>query len=418
MAKVIPFKALRYSDKVDISKVVAPPYDIISPAEQDMFYETTPYNVIRLEYGKEIPTDSDSDNKYTRAREYLNKWIEDGILKLDENPGFYIYEQLFTLPSGEEKKLRGIMGLVELSPFSDGIVLPHEETLSKAKTDRFNLMSETFCNFSPIYSLYIDSESLIKNEIDAKTKKDPDISFTSYEGLTQNLWIIQNDKISELFADKKLFIADGHHRYETAVNFKNSHSECSYVLMFMVGLEDDGLAVFPTHRMLSNLANFDETQTIAKLRKNFEIEKHSYTENLEITNMLAQNIELPTFAMYTGGSYYYKLTLRDKSTMDSVFPENSEAYRGLDVNVLHALILDEIFGIDKANMSDQKNLTYTKILDEAIGEVQSGAQQCSFLLNATKVREIKDISLAGEKMPQKSTYFWPKLTTGIVMNKF
>jgi len=188
--------------------------------------------------------------------------------------------------------------------------------------------------------------------------------------------------------------------------------------MFLVSLEDDGLAVFPTHRMLSNLPAFNEDDTISKLQKNFQVEKMDFIENLEITDALSRNLDTPTFAMYTGKNYYYKLVLKDSAIMDTIFPNNSAAYRGLDVNVLHSLILDEIFGIDTENMANQKNLTYTKILDEAIGEVQIGTQQCSFLLNATKVHEIRDISLAGEKMPQKSTYFWPKLTTGIVMNKF
>lgn len=425
MAIVKPFQGMRYSDKVVIKDVVSPPYDIIPPSQQEELYQRSAYNVIRLEYGKEEAGDNESNNKYSRAGAYLHDWLKEGILKIEDKPAFYVYQQDFKLPNGMEKSLRGIVCLVKLEEFSKGIILPHEETLSKAKTDRFSLMSATNCNFSQIYSLYIDPQREIASTIDQAVSGEPVSAFASDEGIMQKLWLITDEtkmeQICKAFMDKQLFIADGHHRYETALNYYKSSGikESEYVMMFLVDMDHDGLAVFPTHRMLSDLENFQEQEILQKLNENFITEKIEIISNAEteIERVLASYQEA-TFAFYTGKSYFYRITLKSKEAMQQALPYKSDAYRGLDVSVLHTLILDKIMGIDMENMANQKNLTYTKILSEAIDEVKKGNQQCSFILNATKVYEIKDVSLAGEKMPQKSTYFWPKLITGLVMNYF
>lgn len=425
MAIVKPFQAMRYSKIVEIKDVVSPPYDIIPPSQQDELYNRSDYNVIRLEYGKKEQGDNENVNQYSRAGAYLKDWMEKGILRMEEKPAFYVYQQDFKLPNGMEKSLRGLVCLVKLEEFSKGVILPHEETLSKAKTDRFNLMSATNCNFSQIYSLYIDPEREIAKNIDDAVSDIPEAEFTSDEGISQKLWLItdpeQMDKISSGFADMQLFIADGHHRYETALNYHKSIdiNGSGYVMMFLVDMDHDGLAVFPTHRMLANLESFNETEVIEKLSDNFTTEKVVILSDpeKEIENALEASVTT-AFALYTGKDYFYKIMLANQDAMKQALPNQSDAYRGLDVSVLHTLILDKIMGIDMENMANQKNLTYTKILSEAIDEVDKGNQQCAFILNATKVYEIKDVSLAGEKMPQKSTYFWPKLITGLVMNNF
>jgi len=437
MAKVIPFKGLRYNlDKIgDLAVVTAPPYDIIPPAKQDELYAQNEYNVIRLEYGKEQDGDNESNNKYTRANEFLQNWISNDILKFEEKPAFYIYEQVFSLQPGVMKSFKGIISNVGVADFSENVVLPHEQTLSKAKSDRFDLMTATDANFSQIYSLYMDESGGLHAIINEQSKREPDVSFTSDEGILQNVWIITdegiNADITKLFADKQLFIADGHHRYETAINYRNKKREenpnytgdepFNYVMMMLVDMDDEGLVVFPTHRLIKDLPNFDEVNLVSLLTDNFNVSKiHVTDSNIAgiISEKMGKTLDEKMFSLYTGKNYYYLLELKDINIMDELFSDMPKELRHLDVTVLHSLILEQLLGIDKENMAAQKNLTYTRSLDEAITEVQAGKFQCSFIINSTKISEIKDVCLIGKRMPQKSTYFWPKLVTGIVISKF
>lgn len=413
MATVKAFKGMRFSSE-DLNSKVTPPYDIISPAEQAEFYEKDPYNVIRLEYGVINETDTDLDNRYTRAGKDLNKWLEDGILKIEDKPCFYVYEEEFSLADGTKKSIKGLISRVMLQEFSDNVVLPHEQTLSKAKEDRFNLMSTTFANFSQIYSLYMDKEQVIPTLIE-KSPKIELANFTDDYGIVQRLWKIEDEEyiteIEKAFKDKQLFIADGHHRYETGLRFKNAHpelEEAKDIMMFLIDLENDGLVIFPTHRIVFDL-DVDANEII-KNAKAFDVTECEKGEgNIE-------NAKMPSFVMVTPYKDYV-LTLKDYDYILKAIPEGSEAYRTLDVNVLHTLLLEPL-GIDKENMAAQKNLRYTRDENEAREEVAKGNANLAFLMNATRVDQIRDVSLAGEKMPQKSTYFYPKLTTGLVMNKF
>lgn len=354
-----------------------------------------------------------------------------GVLAKDEKTGIYIYEEEFTA-YGERKKVKGIYTRVRLREFSEGIVLPHEETLSKAKTDRFNLMSTTFCNFSAIYSMYTDEERVIRTKIDALSDRKPDVEFTDYEGIVQRLWCIFDEDeiafIEKAFEDKKLYIADGHHRYETALNFKKKLLEDgvikddthagNYCMMFLADIDHEGLVVFPTHRMVKDLKDFDSAKALEGMAQYFDVEKMACTKCLEKT--LLKNADKNAFGYYDGKDPYLlimKDTAEAKAALDAMLEGKSDAYKSLDVSVLHNLILEKIFGIDKENMANQINLNYTRSYDEAIEKVDAGAYNCSFLLNSTKVRQIKDVATAGEKMPQKSTYFYPKLITGLVMNE-
>lgn len=426
MADIRAFKALRYTDTKNMKNLVTPPYDIISPNAQKGYYEKDENNVIRLEYGYMNDDDNDTNNRYTRAAECLNKWLADGVLKTDEKNSFYIYEEIFE-HNGEKKSFKGIFARVRLEEFEKRIVLPHEETLSKAKQDRFLLMEHTECNFSPIYLLYMDEQRKIVDIINEKSKNSPDISFINEDGVLQNLWILNDvdaiESIEKGFSDKQLFIADGHHRYETALNFRNKKREenpnftgeegYNFVMSFLMDMDNPGLVVFPTHRMLKNLDNFSEHKITEALKENFTVEK---IDNTDIESGI-QSDDKKIFGFYTGKDYYYRITLKDESLTAKEMPTASEYYRALDVSVLHSMILEKYFGIDKENMASQKNLVYTRSYKEAVDSVKNGEFQCSFIINATKIRQIKDISLNNEKMPQKSTYFWPKLVTGIVMNK-
>lgn len=436
MATIIPFRGLRYDTNIvgDLSAVTTPPYDIISPEQQEKLYRAHPFSAIRLELPKEEEGDNSEHNKYTRAADTLNEWIESGVLKFDEKESIYVYGQEFTLPDGRHLSYKGVLCLVKLEEFEKGIILPHEETLSKAKNDRFNLMSATGCNFSSIYSLYLDEERAIAPCIDAVSQTQPQVRFTATDGVVQKLWAVDDEEtiktIARGFEGKQLFIADGHHRYETALNFRNSMREknpqasgdelYNYVMMFLVDMDEPGLVVFPTHRLIRDLPGFSETQVVDALVDMFDIEKISVENSAsdEIMKKLEANCEDKVFAMYTGKEFYYLLRLKNMEFQREALPDKSEAYIDLDVSILHTLILDRVFGIDSENMRDQRNLVYTRDAKEAEQKVKDGDFQCAFFLNATKIKQIKDVSLANEKMPQKSTYFYPKLITGLIMNKF
>ena len=425
MAEIKAFKGLRYTEKAgDINEIVCPPYDIISEQQRMEYLKTNENNIIRLELPK-------GENSYQVAGETLKKWLNDGILAKDDKESIYVYEMDFSAKNKKGIKVKGFISLVKLEEFSKGIVLPHEETLSKAKTDRFNLMSETFCNFSQIYSLYMDEDNSTFSLIDSASKGEPTSKITDADSVIHSLWCVTDEeiisKVSRKFDDKKLYIADGHHRYETALNFhkhlcetgvSTAESQSGYVCMMLVNMENDGLVVFPTHRIVRDLENFDKNALLEKCSGYFEItdENDIYTAEQKLDELYIKGEK--AFALYTGNKAYKLLVLKDKEIIKSFLPEMSDAYCGLDVSVLHSLVLERIFGIDKENMANQKNLTYTKILDEAISSVDEGKANCSFILNPTRVSEIRDVALANEKMPQKSTYFYPKLITGLVMNNF
>ena len=419
MAVVKGMKGLRYSEKAgDINSLICPPYDIISDKQREEYLAENPYNIVRLELPK-------GENRYADAGKTLNEWVNDGILVKDEKPSIYVYEMEFEA-YGQTKKVKGFVGLTELVDFSEGVVLPHEETLSKAKEDRFNLMKETYSNFSQIYALYNDNGEIF-SLINSCSQGEPTTEAVDADKVIHRLWKVSDEKIvaeiTEKFADKKLYIADGHHRYETALNFRKYLLEkgldCGEsIMMMLVDMENDGLVVFPTHRIVRDLKDFDADSVIEKCKEYFSTE--DFTDSNAVNKKLEElyNNGEKAFALYKGNGKFTVLTLKDKSAVKKFMPEKSDAYCGLDVSVLHTLILERILGIDKENMAQQINLTYTKIFDEAIETVDSGKANCSFILNPTKVSEIRDVALAGEKMPQKSTYFYPKMTTGLVMNKF
>ena len=438
MAKVIPFRGLRYNtEKVkELDAVTAPPYDIISPAEQQELYNKNEHNVIRLDYGMEFPEDTAENNRYTRSAAYLEEWLKEQDLLREEKPAFYIYEQIFSLDhENPNHSLKGIIGRVQLEEFSKRVVLPHEETISKAKEDRLKLMQTTASNMSQVYSLYMDEDKAIARLIEEQSDRKPDLTFITKESITQNIWMITdetlNAHISELFEEKQLFIADGHHRYETALNYRKlRHAEdgtqegsmsYDYIMMMLVSMSDGGLFVFPTHRMIKNLESFDEVLLVGYLTEEFTVSKIYFTEGNYaeiIMERLANTVDETLFGLYTGQNYYYLLKLKDTKSIDAAITDKSDAYKHLDVTVLHKMILEQYLGIDDENLKNQKNLVYTRDAEEAIQAVQDGGFHCSFLINPTKISQIKEIAQANEKMPQKSTYFWPKLVTGIVINKF
>ena len=422
MAEIKPFKALRFDTEKagSIDELVCPPYDIISDEQRQNYLAKNHNNIIRLELPK-------GDEPYKTAGEVLKKWIDSGILKKDEDDGIYIYEEEFSI-NGIHTKFKGCIVRVKIEEFSKGVVLPHEETLSKAKEDRFNLMKATNCNFSQIYSLYMDSEHKIIDRLDKLSGCRPETELTDGDGVTHRLWIVTDkDEIGAIcrdFEDKKLYIADGHHRYETALNYRNYCYEIGigdggedYVMMMLVDMEHDGLVVLPTHRLVRDLESFDKDKILNDCKEYFSVTHEGDISSAESKLKEMYDDGKKAFAFYSGDDGYDLLVLKDESVIANLLPEKSKASQNLDVTVLHTLILEEIFGIDAENMAKQINLTYTRLFDEAVEAVRTDKAQCAFILNPTRVTEIRDVATAGEKMPQKSTYFYPKLITGLVMNK-
>lgn len=425
MADIHPFRALRYDlEKAGkIEELTCPPYDIISEEQRQGFLQRNEHNVIRLELPR-------GEEPYAAAGRALQDWLDSGILKQDMDEGIYIYEEEFLsqVDHGEKKSLRGLICRVRLEDFSAGVVLPHEETLSKAKQDRFQLMQATGCNFSQIYSLYQDETHATRKRLDALAATcEPRYSFS--DGLvTHRLWVV-NDLVAiaalqEEFAPRKLYIADGHHRYETALNYRSWCREqgkycpgADYVMMMLVDMADPGLVVFPTHRLVRGLEGFSGHDLLTSCEDYFEIAVQPDRAASEAALAQAYEDGRHSFALYDGVKWH-TLTLRDEGALDALLPGLSTASRRLDVTILHSLVLERVLGIDKENMANQINLTYTRSAEEAVASVDSGDSNCCFLLNPTRVEEIGQVAANGEKMPQKSTYFYPKLITGLVMNKF
>lgn len=421
MAEIKPIRAMRYTEKAGKPETcVCPPYDIVSDAEYATLCEENPYNLIRLE----LP--AGGEDRYANAGRLLDDWLREGVLAQEETPAIYLYREAFTV-AGKRYAFDGLVCLVKLHPFSDRVVLPHEETLSKAKEDRFRLMQATGCNFSSVYALYGDPGGSVREVIRASRELPVLTEFTDAEGVTHSLRRIGDgktiDRLVASFADKQLFIADGHHRYETALRYRDdvlsrgnpAGQDVDHILMTLVDLADDGLVVLPTHRLITGLP-VEKEELLRRAGGCFTAEEFPNVANAE--RVLAEKMRQGkhAYALYTGGDGFTLLTgtpEADRLTVEG----RSAAYARLDVTVLHTLLLERALGIDRENMARQQNLRYTRSAEEAIASVRSGQSTAAFLLNPTRIEEIRAVAEAGDKMPQKSTYFYPKLKTGLVMNR-
>jgi uncharacterized protein (DUF1015 family) len=439
MAKIVPFRGIIYNQGKAgaIDTLVCPPYDIISPAEQQKLYRKSPYNVIRLEYGLTSPADGDEDNRYTRAAAVLEEWTRSQVLQEVREPAFFIYEMEYKSGKGV-KRLRGIICLVRLEDYNSGIIKPHETTLSGPKTDRMNLLRSCKATFSQIFSLFSDAPGNVAGIL-AKVTRTPEMEVKHSDRVIHRIWSL-NDKndiasITRELADKHIFIADGHHRYDTALNYRNERRKAAgsfsgeegfnYVAMFLAPLEDPALMILPAHRALFNLTDFNAQKFEDDLNKYFNIERIDFDKRSESKDLLTvldtmahRADHAHVFGMRVKGEHsYYLLTLRNEADMDVLLPAKSPAYRMLDVSILHHLIIDKLLGIKMETHKQGLNIEYIKDAGEADMRVHDNAAEIVFFMNPTKVQEVKDVATAGERMPQKATYFYPKLLTGLVMHK-
>lgn len=438
MAIIAPFRGILYNpNKIsDMSKVIAPPYDVISPEGQERLYQNSDYNIVRLDFGKENPSDDQGHNKYTRAASEFKAWQENGILLRDEMPAIYIYEQDYRLKDGTLKTRKGFMSLVRLEELDSGVILPHERTLSGPKTDRLNLTRACGANFSPIFSLYSDPDKKTNRLLSTESKAQPIVDIQDENGISNRLWRVTDEKIiSGLVAeisDKSIFIADGHHRYETALNYRNEMREkhpdytgkegFNFTLMYFSNMDDEGLTVFPTHRLIYGVKEFDPAVFEDRLAENFDIERFPQPFAEEgrsgfLKRLSEKGGEGHSFGVYSGGwDHAAVITLKDEAIMDGLVKDHSSAYKRLDVTILHTLIIENVLGISKESQERKENIEYIQDEVEGLSRVKDGKRQILFVLNPTKVSEVEDVARARDKMPQKSTYFYPKLLTGLVIN--
>ena len=428
------FKGFRFDGQVvgNAADCICPPYDVIDEAMRQKLYAKSEYNAARIV--RSVPQPSDSpDEHYIRAGASLNDWIAGGALKQDSKNTIYAYVQDFEI-GGTNCRRSGFVALGKLEEFGEG-VKPHEKTLDGPKADRLKLMRQKAAQLGQIFMLYDDAE-MVADEIIADARSAAAlVDFVDDNGVRHRLFAIddtgQVTAIEAMMTDKQAVIADGHHRYETALNYyhETKNPAAQYRMMTFVNMRNEGLVVLPTHRLIANVGGFDRDSLIEKLKNEFEIISYEFEsdEQKEVKRgeMFDRlNAELKAgknaFGIYAGGDIFYMAVLQDAASMEQ-FGEMSPAAKRLDVNVLHRLILDNVLGIGGKQLASQSNVTYIKdigdAIEQSVASVDRAQSQAVFFMNPTRVEQVQDIAAAGEKMPQKSTFFYPKVYTGLVINK-
>ncbi|MBN2468447.1 MAG: DUF1015 domain-containing protein [Deltaproteobacteria bacterium] len=440
MALIKPFCGFLYNrEKIDdLATVVAPPYDVITPSQQDGYYRRHPYNVIRLILGKEEPTDKDTSNKYTRAAAYFSTWKEKEVLTRSRRPSIYLYLQDYTIPDGRSLQRKGFICLVRLEEFGAGVIRPHERTLSKPKVDRLNLMRACSANFSSIFSIYADPDRTVE-QVALTGRGSFPFDITDENGVRHRFWSVDDEEtietIQAVMMEKSLLIADGHHRYETALNYRDlmrsrfpglsDEAPFNYTMMYCTNMHDAGLVILPTHRLVRHIA-FDLDIFAAKAQQYFDMETFPTTPKEDLTlrkkimaTMENEGQDRYIFCMFCKKrNGYFLFRLKDYALLDgSMEAGMSTALRRLDTNILERLIFNQLMGISCNDPQYEECFKFVHSDEEAVQLVQEGDCEVAFLGNPTRIEQVNDIVAQGEKMPQKSTYFYPKLLSGLVINQ-
>ena len=442
MALIQPFRALRYDpSRVPLAGVVTQPYDKITPAMQERYYQAHPANLVRIILGKPEPGDNDTRNLYSRAAGYLRQWREQGILRPDSEPSVYLYAQRFTIPgSSAEQERRGFIALGHIHEYAEGVVFRHEQTHAKPKADRLNLLRATRAHFGQLFMLYSDPERKIDAALNPVAE--PDIDIRDEYGVQHRVWRISAPATISLLrasmADKKLLIADGHHRYETALAYRSerraesqraaavagspTHSagtrngDAAYdsVMMTFINMDAPGLVILPTHRVVSGLPGFDKDLMLRSLWSYFTTEKApSPIDAPKLTSALAESGRQGIALAAVIGNEAFLLRPRPAAA-DSILGPLSPRQRELDVVHLHKVLLEHVLGISEEAIRQQQNIAYFRDASDAIQQVRAGAN-VAFLMNPVRMEQVRDIAFAGEVLPQKSTDFYPKLLSGLTI---
>ena len=431
MVRIAPFRGVRYSQKKirDLAKVIAPPYDVISKSEQERLYKKSPYNFVRLDLSQEA-------DSYDAVAQTLNDWLAQGIFERDQEPAIYFSSQRFKLKGGEEKERLGFFALIELQDFTSGEIRPHEKTHDAPKQDRLKLMLACQAQLSPIFALYAQPKPTI-NRILAVAVEGvaPWLDVEQDNGDHCRLWRITDSaviqKIQQEMRDQKLLIADGHHRYEATLSYRDhmrrergqwtGREAFNYVMAYCANMNDDNVVILPTHRLVRGFEHKPFLELEEALQTYFYVEQHPKTPDGKVSFLKALKAAAKKYRVI-GASFkrdprYLILRLKNKRIMQRLAKDLSAPLRELDVSTLHLLILEHILGMAPEQQESGDRVRYFEDEETVLQTLEKEEFQAAFLLNAPKAEEVLAIAAAGEKMPQKSTYFYPKLSSGLIVNK-
>ncbi|MEW6188373.1 MAG: DUF1015 domain-containing protein [Thermodesulfobacteriota bacterium] len=440
MAHIAPFRGILYNHNLieDLSRVLTPPYDVIDEEGQSFYYRLHPYNIIRIDFGKTSPQDTAEDNRYTRAARDLSRWQENNILIQDREPAIYLYTIHFKVPGGEIRVRNGFIALLRLESFESGKVRPHEKTFSSHKRDRYELFQHCRMQFCPIFSFYLDPEGSVIPTLSEKRPNEPFIDFVDQDAVHHQLWRISDPsalkRVMENFSNKTVYIADGHHRYETSLAFQADMlgqfpelvetGSFNYTLMFFCPMEDPGLTIFPVHRILNRSIELTPSTLENKLAEDFIIEKIPYNPDLK-SQILAElksrqkekGRSSPSFGFFLPQTnLIYLLSLKNKALKGHWVEDLHPLLYGLDVMILSRLIFQKILGIKPEDLDRENMITYCHDGLQTLESVEKSRDRLAFFLNPTPVEQVRRIAEASLVMPRKSTFFYPKTLTGLVMH--
>ena len=432
MALIKPFRGVRYNLALisELSQVVTQPYDRISPTMHAQYLEQHPYNFVRLILGNPAPFSSSSPNPYANVADLHRHWLQAGVLVRDSQPSFYLYHQVFRSPEGSMLRRRAFFAALQLTSFEEGIVLPHERTLTAPKEDRLQLFRATQVSFEPVFLLYPDPANRIHALLDAAVGgRTPDVeTYETFErDVCHQMWILRDPAVikqlqDEMAPKRNLIIADGHHRYETALNYRaemraaapNDSSDAwyNYALVALVSLDDPALTILPTHRLVHSYSRLTSAELEAAATSYFIVESLSQPEQV-VAALRSRRAKSGVFG-FIAHDRQSIWTLRDVRIMAELLPNRPAVWRELDVVVLHQLVLERLMGLSADSIARQENLHYLRDVEDGIQAVQRGEAQFLFVLNPTRVDQVRVCAETGEKMPQKSTDFYPKMVSGLV----
>jgi len=431
MVHIAPFRGILYNQKKirDLSKVIAPPYDVISPEARERLYKKSPYNVVRLILNQE-------PDPYESVASLFENWQSEGVLNRDESPAIYYLKHRFPQKEGGERERQGFIALTRVEDSSAGTIHPHENTMEGPKKDRLRLMLACHANLSPIFTLYSQPKQIINRRLAEQVQGVPPlIDIKEDDKRSCQLWRITDPEmiriVQEEMKEQPLLIADGHHRYEAALNYRNhlrgerenwsGNEAFHYVMMYFANMHDNGLVILPTHRLVRGYSPIPFQKLEEALLQNFYVEQYPKTPEGQRSFLLAlksggKKRQL-IGATFKRDPRYLILRLKSKRIMQRLAKEMSEILRDLDVTTLHLLILEHILGLSREEQAKEEVIHYSHDEQKVLSSVEKEDYQAAFILNPARPEEIFTISVNGEKMPQKSTYFYPKLITGLVINK-
>jgi uncharacterized protein (DUF1015 family) len=438
MAEIFPFRAYRYNtDLVEPAKVLTQPYDKITPAMAEKYAAASLYNLIPIEKGKSRPEDTAADNVYTRAAKTLDEWIQAKVIVQDATPSLYAYFQEYTVPGSSERRVRkGFIAIGRIEDYSAGVVFRHEQTLSGPKADRLELLRHTQTHTGQLFMIYTDPAARVDALLAAAAQSKPQVELRDEYDVVHKLWPMSGaqtlEAIRREMADKKLVIADGHHRYETALAYRDecraragrvdANAPYEKVMMTLFNTAGEGLTILPTHRVVANVPNFSFAGFRAALADAYDVHSYPFSGSAdrprayeEFRRDLVRGREQRAVGAYAGDGAFYILVLTKEANLEALLQGVSAAQRRLDIVLLHRLILERGLKITQDAVKTEKNITYEREMDTAIGEVDSGRAQICFLLNPVSVETVAEMAMGGEVLPQKSTDFFPKLMSGITM---